>query len=312
MMRFLDKLNLRPGERRLVVLVAFTVFVVINLIFVWPHFGDLALASVKLEKARLDLMKYERKVQQTDLYKSRLVEYEKDNPEVPQEDQGVQFQRAIQQQAAASGVNVTTFSRATPKTNSIFFLEQLQTISVQTTDTNLVEFLYSLGAGQSLIRVRELSLRPDQPRYNLGGNITLVASYQRKLPVKGASASTTAAPAASKASGNDAPPPAPASKPSPLPKPITPAAGAVSKPPTNRATATAVRSPATTNSPSVWSKVKGWFSSSSTNAPAAAKPATNRPAQTTPPPPGRPGGPSLPMRPNSQPGVIPASQPTKP
>lgn len=154
MMRFLDKLNLRPGERRLVVLVAFTVFIVLNLIFVWPHFGDLTLASVKLDKARLDLVKYERKVQQTDLYKTRLAEYEKDNPEVPTEDQGAQFQRAIQQQAAASGVNVTTFSRATTKTNSIFFLEQLQTISVQTTETNLVDFLYTLGAGQSLIRVR--------------------------------------------------------------------------------------------------------------------------------------------------------------
>ena len=103
MMRFLDKLNLRPGERRLVVLVAFTVFIVLNLIFVWPHFGDLTLASLKLEKARSDLAKYERKVQQTDLYKTRLQEYEKDNPEVPPEDQGVQFQRAIQQQAAQSG-----------------------------------------------------------------------------------------------------------------------------------------------------------------------------------------------------------------
>lgn len=303
MMRFLDKLNLRPGERRLVVLVAFTVFVVINLIFVWPHFGDLALASIKLEKARLDLMKYERKVQQTDLYKARLQEYEKDNPEVPQEDQGSQLQSTIRRQAAQSGMNVDTFARSTTKTNSPFFVEQLQTISVQTTDTNLVEFLYSLGAGQSLIRVRELALRPDQPRYNLGGNITLVASYQRKLPVKGAST-----PAASKASGNDVPPP-PAAKPSPAPKPITPAAGAVSKPPTNRPAGAVV---ASTNSPSVWSKVKGWFGGSSTNAPAVAKPATNRPAQTTPPPPGRPGGPSLPMRPGSTPGIVPPSKPAKP
>ena len=306
MMRFLDKLNLRPGERRLVVLVAFTVFVVINLIFVWPHFGDLALASVKLEKARLDLARYERKVQQTGLYKTRLAEYEKDNPEVPQEDQGVQFQRAIQQQAAASGVNVTTFSRAIPKTNSIFFLEQLQTISVQTTDTNLVDFLYSLGAGQSLIRVRELSLRPDQPRYNLGGNITLVASYQKKMPVKGAGSTT----ATSKSSSAEVTAPMP-----PIaPKPVVPA---VSKPLTNRAPATAVRPPGGTNaaaaSPSAWSKVKGWFGGSSTNPPTVAKPATNRPAQTAPPPANPQSGPKLPMRPNRPPpGVLPSGQPPQP
>ena len=305
MMRFLDKLNLRPGERRLVVLVAFTVFIVLNLIFVWPHFGDLTLASVKLEKARLDLAKYERKVQQTDTYKTRLAEYEKDNPEVPTEDQGVQFQRTIQQQAAQSGVNVTTFSRATPKTNNIFFLEQLQTISVQTTETNLVDFLYNLGAGQSLIRVRELALRPDQPRYNLGGNITLVASYQKKMPVKGA-ASTTAT------STKSANAEAPALKPSTAPKPAVPA---VSKPLTNRAPATAVRSPGGTNaaaSPSVWSKMKGWFGGSSTNPPAAAKPATNRSAPNASPPANVPPGSKLPMRPNSPPGVLPTGQPPQP
>lgn len=304
MMRFLDKLNLRPGERRLVVLVAFTVFVVINLIFVWPHFGDLALASVKLEKARLDLAKYERKVQQTGLYKTRLAEYEKDNPEVPTEDQGVQFQRTIQQQAAASQVNVTTFSRATTKTNSIFFLEQLQTISVQTTDTNLVDFLYNLGAGQSLIRVRELSLRPDQPRYNLGGNITLVASYQKKLPVKGAAATTAAA--TKPASAEVAAP-----KPPIAPKPAVPA---ISKPPTNRAPATAVRPPGGTNaaaaSPSAWSKVKGWFGGSSTNAPAA----TVTPKPAAPKTPGAPpAGPKFPVPPNRPPpGNPPAGQPPQP
>jgi hypothetical protein len=305
MMRFLDKLNLRPGERRLVVLVAFTVFIVLNLIFVWPHFGDLALASVKLDKARLDLVKYERKVQQTDLYKTRLQEYEKDNPEVPTEDQGAQFQRAIQQQAAASGVNVTTFSRATTKTNSIFFLEQLQTISVQTTETNLVDFLYNLGAGQSLIRVRELALRPDQPRFNLGGNITLVASYQKKVPVKGA-AST--APAVKPAAETVAPSPKPAAA---TPKPAVPA---VSKPLTNRAPATAVRPPGGTNaaaaSPSAWSKVKGWFGGSSTNAPAA----TVKPKPAAPKTPGTPpNGPKFPVPPNRPPpGSPPTGQPPQP
>lgn len=301
MMRFLDKLNLRPGERRLVVLVAFTVFIVLNLIFVWPHFGEFKVATAKLNKACFDLGNYERKVQQTGLYKTRLAEYEKDNPEVPTEDQGVQFQRAIQQQAAQSAVNVTTFSRATTKTNSIFFVEQLQTISVQTTETNLVDFLYNLGAGQSLIRVRELSLRPDQPRYNLGGNITLVASYQKKAPVKGAAA-TASKPATTEA---------PAPKPLTAPKPAVPA---VSKPLTNRVPATAVRPPGGTNaaaaSPSVWSKMKGWFGSSSTNPP----PATVKPKPAAPKTPGTPpAGPKLPVPSNRPPpGSPPTGQPPQP
>ena len=41
---FLDRLNLRPQERRLVVGVLVIVFVVVNLWFVWPHAGDLKIA----------------------------------------------------------------------------------------------------------------------------------------------------------------------------------------------------------------------------------------------------------------------------
>ena len=35
-----DKLNLRPNERRLVIIVLIVVFIILNFIFVWPRFGD--------------------------------------------------------------------------------------------------------------------------------------------------------------------------------------------------------------------------------------------------------------------------------
>ena len=38
----LDRLNLRPFEKRLVVVVAAVLFVVLNAWFVFPHFSDLA------------------------------------------------------------------------------------------------------------------------------------------------------------------------------------------------------------------------------------------------------------------------------
>ena len=58
-----------------------------------------------------------------------------------------------------------------------------------------MDFLYSLGSGNSLIRVRDLTLRPDPPRQQLSGTVKLVASYQKNPPKK-------AAPAASPASAN--------------------------------------------------------------------------------------------------------------
>jgi hypothetical protein len=47
-----------------------------------------------------------------------------------------------------------------------------------------VDFLYKLGSGASMIRVRGLELQPDPPHQHLTANIGLVASYQKNPPVK--------------------------------------------------------------------------------------------------------------------------------
>jgi hypothetical protein len=74
-------------------------------------------------------------------------------------------------------------SRANSRTNESF-VEQTQQISVQSGEPQLVNFLYNLGNGNSMIRVKDLSLRPEANRMSLGGTITLVASYQRNLAAK--------------------------------------------------------------------------------------------------------------------------------
>src|SRR5207245_1679588 len=49
-------------------------------------------------------------------------------------------------------------------------------------------FLYDLGSGDSMIRVRDLDLRPGATGTNLSASITLVASYQRATTIKPAAA----------------------------------------------------------------------------------------------------------------------------
>jgi hypothetical protein len=88
--------------------------------------------------------------------------------------------RTIQAQAEASGVGRANYSRSIMHTNDAFFIEQLQNINVVATDQQLVDFLYKLGSGASMIRVRDLELQPDGPRQHLNANIQLVASYQKK------------------------------------------------------------------------------------------------------------------------------------
>jgi len=65
------------------------------------------------------------------------------------------------------------------RTNDAFFVEQVQNINVVATEAQLVDFLYKLGSGSSMIRVRDLELQPDVPRQHLNANIRLVASYQK-------------------------------------------------------------------------------------------------------------------------------------
>src|SRR4029077_11256492 len=100
---------------------------------------------------------------------------------VAPEDQAINFMRTIQSQSAASGINGVSYSRSTMHTNE-FFVEQVQNIQLTATDEQLVDFLYKLGSGASMVRVRDLELQPDQARTHLNANIRLVASYQKKPP----------------------------------------------------------------------------------------------------------------------------------
>ena len=104
---------------------------------------------------------------------------------MPAEDQQNQFARAIQNQQVQSGVGIQSFGRTTVRTNQ-FFLELTQLISVESGESQLVDFLYNLGSGNSLIRVRDLALHPNPPRQALSGNVKLVASYQKNPPKKAA------------------------------------------------------------------------------------------------------------------------------
>ncbi len=119
--------------------------------------------------------------------------------QVPLEDQARHFSSAILNQAAASQVNIIATSRINSRTNQ-FFMEQSESLNVQAAEENLVDFLYNLGAGSSLIRVRDLSVRPDPSRQQWVSNVKLVASYQKKLPVKPAANTTTGGPRSSTAS----------------------------------------------------------------------------------------------------------------
>lgn len=172
--------NLRPFEKRVVVGAGVLLFIVLNFVFVFPHFSDLSAMQYRMAEAQRKLAKYETEIAQTNAYAVGLRQMEGEGAlDVPAEEQLFQFQNTINAQAGKSGVHFNSNGKVNTQTNQ-FFLERSQSISVQGGEQQVVDFLYNLGSGNSMIRVRDLTLRPDPPRQQLVANVKLVASYQKK------------------------------------------------------------------------------------------------------------------------------------
>ena len=179
--------NLRPFEKRVVVGVGVLFFVVLNFLFVFPHFSDLSAMQRRQDEAELKLRKYNAEIQQIPTYKRLISAMESEGgASVAQEDQPFQFQNTVNAEAGKSHVHLSNNGKIAYQTNQ-FFLELSQGISLQSEERQLVDFLYNLGSADSLIRVRDLSLRPDPPRQQLVAQVKLIASYQKTAPAKSAS-----------------------------------------------------------------------------------------------------------------------------
>ena len=221
MNNFLNQLNLTPQERRIVVIIFLVVIVVLNLLFVWPHFGEWGSINKQLESMRGTIANDNRMIAldtnptngfQMEVKKLSRLEGNSvmENPVDP----SIQLGNTIRAQELKTGVNVSSFGTGRVKTNE-FFEEISTAIEVQTQEPQLVSFLYNMGMDPAMIRVASLDLQPDDrsTRYKLKGSITLTANYTKRPPA-GVSPSTAKPIAAGK--------PAPG----PVRKPVVPPAPA--------------------------------------------------------------------------------------
>ena len=208
MKEFFARLN--STERRFVIAVMIVIFFVINLLFVWPRFKDWDEMKRRLAKADKTLEDRKAVMDKSETLKPKLAELEKQDAYVPLEDQDIEFSRAITTQAAESGVNIVSsvMLRQQSATTNQFFTERAQSVNVIGDENQVVDFLYNLGAGKSLIRVRDLTLGTDAPRYKLQANLKLVASFQKRTAVRTTATNAPAAKAVPAAKTTPAPPPA--------------------------------------------------------------------------------------------------------
>jgi len=112
---------------------------------------------------------------------------ESEGDAVPPEAQSIQFRRDIESVAASTGVvlnGISSVSDSTDADTSPFFVEKAITAGFSDVEEKtLVEFLYKLGSGTSLLRVKDLTLKPYAGQFRLEGRVTIIASYL-KNPAK--------------------------------------------------------------------------------------------------------------------------------
>lgn len=198
MMKWLDKLNLQPTERRWLLIGLVVLAVVVNYWIVWPFFGRWNEVQLDIEKLTANQLKYEKEIRNKGNYEKQLKELQLAGAEVPQEEQANRLQSMIQSKAAEYGVTVGNIrpigTGARSAQTNAFFEENQMTAEVTASEPELVNFLHSLGAGNSLIRVRDISrLRLDASQTRLQTTLTIVASYQKK-PKAPPAAATSAKP----------------------------------------------------------------------------------------------------------------------
>ena len=202
MTSYLDKLNLRPQERRLVVIVAIVVFVVLNLLLVFPHFGDWGKLQQRTLDARRTRARYQEELKKDAEYKREVDRLQSMGDYIASDQQALELMGEVRTRAAATGLNVQRWdpksTAGTARTNS-FFDETTLTISFVAEEKALVDFLWELSGQGSLTRVRTMNLRRDPTQMRLAGDITLVKSFQRKPGAKPSLGAAVAAAAASKA-----------------------------------------------------------------------------------------------------------------
>jgi Tfp pilus assembly protein PilO len=185
MSSFLDKLNLRPQERRLVVFVAVVLFAILNVWLVWPHFTDWQAIQNQREKTKKTLETYQKEIARTAHHQSKMKELESEGSSVVGEGQELDLLLTVQNQARLTGLAITsTDPRAKSNTGitNQFFEEQSLNIRINTGTEELVNFLVSVAQTNSLIRVQDMNLQPAAGGTRLDGGIMLVASYQKKAP----------------------------------------------------------------------------------------------------------------------------------
>ena len=179
-------LNLSTQERRIIVVTGAVLFLLINFWLVWPRFKDWKKVQDGMASTLATLTAYQAELAKVNDNQARLKKLETAGSQVLPEDQANRLIADVQSQSvksrlSAAGIRPLGRGAGSNVNTNRFFEEQTVEVGINpTADKDLVDFLVSIGTGASMIRVKDMQLRPDISQFKLQGKIQLVASFQKK------------------------------------------------------------------------------------------------------------------------------------
>ncbi len=236
MLKVFDRLNLTPSERRLVVGILVVAFLVVNYWVVWPRFQDYNVIREDIASMERKKGIYEAEIARRPTYEVLLRKLRAEGSILPLGEERIAFRSDMERLARDVGLTVPRWGEVLPErggqnTNAFFEAIGITLQGATGTEGQFVDFLHRVGASNSTIRVKELTLVPGNFDVRAQGRTNLVANFKLVASVQKAATNTPAG-----GSNPPGPAPGPGSSTAPAATGARPGAGA-----SNPAARTAVR-----------------------------------------------------------------------
>ena len=175
----LDRIGVRPRERRSVILLLLGFLVVGNVVwlFMGPELFRLQSSLEEFESKNAVLAKLPEQLAQLEAEVDTLT---KETGEVTDGRKAQKLMEEIESKARRSGLNFTrSRGQAGSSRKNQDFEEAKRAVSFQSGLIDLVEFLKNISEGKSMIRVSNMNIQPTTDRKELKVDLTFVASYPK-------------------------------------------------------------------------------------------------------------------------------------
>lgn len=185
MNKVFDSLNLSPQERRVVFGAIVVVFVVLNFWLVMPHFSDWKTIQAQRIDAEATLAKHEAQVAQKPKLVEKIDKLDQMGPgiQLSTGDSSSQLEKTITALTRVNSIILRNRSaRQMSRGTNDYFEERSMTLDFDADTQQLVGFLHSLGDSNTMVRVTDLTVRPNQQLSKLTVGMTVVASFQKDSP----------------------------------------------------------------------------------------------------------------------------------